>query len=155
MTKPYWYRLLDVWVIVEENSGLSIPFLIGVDKVYTQNSLVGNDPIGALFQGIVFGDALEYCATIEYCGTIAAYRLGLVNRLELIEPYFVNSSGEPTLAYSEREFPINDLPAMVGLMKEQYQELIDAGNFSKRNSIAGIWEPFTASDKRFIERALT
>jgi len=155
MQKPYWYKLLDYWINSEDNSGLSIPFLIGVDHEYIRHFAPGTNRIGSLLYEIVNGNAFEYCTTLEYCETIAAYRLGLIKRTEVAAPYFVNQAGEPTLMYKSTEFAENELAAVIAAMCGQYDNLIESGRFSKGSTAFGIWEPFTAGDRSFIKKALS
>ncbi|MCD8739688.1 hypothetical protein LT679_03650 [Mucilaginibacter roseus] len=153
MDKPYWYKLLDYWVFTEDGSGLSIPFLVGVRQQFMAGGITSG-PISSLFDEIVNGTAFEHCATIEFCRTIDAYRLGLVKRSEIITPYFTNGSDEATLAYKQTEFGGMDLTAMVNTLITEYGEQIASGRFSKGRSAFGIWEPFTQADRLFIENAL-
>jgi hypothetical protein len=133
---------------------LTIPFLVGADLQFVRKVPASKDPIGDLFNAIVSGEAFEFCTTLGYCGTIAAYRFGLIPRVEVVSPYFTNRDGEPTLAFDNKEFISNDLNDMIDLMKAEYQQSIDAGNFSKGRSVHGVWEPFTKTDTDFIKRAL-
>lgn len=154
MKKPYWYKLLDAWVNDLDNSGLSIPFLIGVDREYVHHFPVGTEPISALLKEIVQGSALELCVTLEYCGTIEAYRFGLAARADVKEPHFVNAHGEPTLAYRRSEFGNRNLNEVISLMKELYAQNIEAGRFSRDPSAFGAWGSFSGGDKKFIAETL-
>ena len=153
MDKPYWYRLLDHWVNTDDNSGLSIPFLVGVRQQFIEVKMI-NEPVKALFNEIVNAPAFEYCTTIEFCRTIDAYRLGLLRRDEVVKPYFTNGTGEVTLAYKQTEFGGMALSEMIKAMTSKYADQIANCNFSKGSSAFGMWEPFTQADRSFIEKVL-
>jgi len=123
-TTPYWYKLLDVWVNELDNAGLSIPFIVGVDRQYAHDFHTDTELVGALLEAIFYGGAFEQCLSLEYCETIQAYRFGLVDRADALAPYFANANNEPTLVCRIAEFGRQGLTDIIALMTELYGQNI-------------------------------
>jgi hypothetical protein len=155
LPKPYWYKLLDYWVNTGDNSGLSLPFIIGAKDLITPQAAPETGCIGGLLQSIVAGTALEQCATLKYCGTIQAYILGLQTRNEVEKPYFLNASGMPTLALIDGVFDRRQtLDDIVSFLEEKYLPLILSAKYSRQNTAFGVWGPFNADDLKLIQNSV-
>lgn len=62
---PYWYRLLDNWVCIQDNSGLSIPFLVGAKSISADGVHPNENSIKDLFRSVVT-KLLRYIKILQY-----------------------------------------------------------------------------------------
>lgn len=155
LPKPYWYMLLDYWINVGDNSGLSLPFLIGAKGMIDGQSAPDSGCIRNLFQSIVTGPALQFCVTLKYCSTIQAYIMGLQIRDEVAKPYFVNSEDIPTLALIDNVFDAHGpLDVIVSFLEEKYLPLILSAKYSRQNIAFGGWGPFDEDDQKLIRNSV-
>jgi len=74
---PYWYKLLDYWINHEDNSGLTLPFLVGAQSRFLPGFYADDSSIRKLLNTIANGPEFKDCVSLKYCGTIEAYVLGL------------------------------------------------------------------------------
>ncbi|MFW0715137.1 hypothetical protein [Pedobacter sp. N23S346] len=152
---PYWYRLLDNWVCVQDNSGLSIPFLVGAKSISTDGVYPNENSIKDLFCSFIAETQPNYCVTLKYCNTIEAYILGLQLRSDVIEPYFKSSYSEiPALALIDNVFGrVQSLDEIVNFLEKEYNSYILSGKYSRQNSAFGVWGSFSDADVNFIKNA--
>lgn len=152
---PYWYNLLDYWVNNQENSGLTLPFLIGAQSRFIKEFTPNNFNIKELIDSIVTAPIYTHCVTLKFCRTIEAYILGLVNRIELDTPYFVNHQGIPTLAIIEGAFKADStIEEITTFLESLYLPIIFAGHYSRQRSAFGGWSTFTEEDIEQIKKSL-
>lgn len=153
--KLYWYMLLEYWINVGDNSGLSLPFLVGAKGMIDGQSSPDSGCIRDLFQSIITGPALEFCVTLKYCSTIQAYILGLQTRDEVADPYFFNSENIPTLALVDKVFDAHEpLDVIVSFLEEKYLPLILSAKYSRQNTAFGEWGPFDEDDQKLIRNSV-
>lgn len=152
---PYWYRLLDNWICIQDNSGLSIPFLIGAKSIITDKVHPNENSIKDLFRSVIADTQPKYCVTLKYCNTIEAYIFGLQLRADVNEPYFKSShNGIPALALIDGVFGKNQLlNEILTFLEKEYNSYILSGKYSRQNSAFGEWGSFSDADVNFIKNA--
>lgn len=151
MSTPYWFKLLDEWVNTQENSGLSIPFLVGAEKVIFDDTKFDSDSIKKLFNSIITNAQQDYSVTLKYCNTISAYILGLEIRSSIKENFFEDENGTSVLVILNNTFAKNSsLVEIVEFLEGEYLEHILSGKYSRQNTAFGDWGAFSASDLKFI-----
>ena len=148
----YWYKLIDYWVNVRNRTGLSIPFLIGVNKQFIDSSLEIDEAISELFDDIVDSD-MPQIVSLFYCGQVQEIVLGLDDKGGIgRELRFFNQTGEPTLVVANGLFN-NDssIEKIKAKLTDEYLLVIQSNNFSKNK---GRWTAFTDDDLKLIYSAL-
>jgi hypothetical protein len=150
---PYWYRLLDNWVCIQDNSGLSIPFLIGAKSIINDEGKPNENSIKELFQSVINDIQSNYCVSLKYCNTIEAYIFGLKSRADVIEPYFKSSHNDiPALTLIDNVFGRTEsLDEIVAFLEKEYNSHILSGKCSRQNSAFGEWGAFSDADVNFIK----
>lgn len=150
---PYWYRLIDSWVNKRYRSGLTLPFLIGVEKVYLDANLtLDADSIPALIDDILNSN-MDQVVHIFRCGDIKEIVLGLDDQGGLgRERLYENAAGEPTIVVANNIYTdARTIDQIVAVLNNDYQDYLLEGEFSKN---AGQWGDFNKYDDKFIREAL-
>jgi hypothetical protein len=152
---PYWYRLLYNWVCIRDNSGLSIPFLVGAKSISVDEVHPNENSIKDLFCSVIADAQPNYCVTLKYCNTIEAYIFGLQLRADVIEPYFNGGYNDiPALALIDGVFGKNQsLEEIVTFLEKEYNPYIQSGKYSRQNRAFGEWGAFSDADVNFIKNA--
>ncbi|RZJ23674.1 MAG: hypothetical protein EON51_02000 [Acinetobacter sp.] len=153
--QPYWFLLLDHWVNREQNSGLSLPFIIGSKHRYVTGGQPDDNAIELLFNEIMESSMPNHCVGLAYCNTIKAYILTIVPRQEIDGKCFFSKERRPTLALVDNVFGDDvDLEWIIGFLKNKYAEPISTGKYSRKNNAFGGWESFDEKDDEQIKSAL-
>jgi hypothetical protein len=152
---PYWYLLLDQWVNNDNNSGLTIPFIIGAKHTYITKEIPDENAIRILFEEIMAVKDLPYLTGLTYCNTIQAYILTLVDRREIEDRAIVGSHGQPSLLLLNQVFG-DEVPFdwITNFMTSEYSEVISEGKYSRMRLAFGGWEKFSENDILQIEKSL-
>jgi len=153
---PYWYRLLDNWVCIQDNSGLSIPFWVGAKSICTDGVYPSENSIKDLFRSVIADARPNYCVTLKYCNTIEAYIFGLQLSADVSEPYFKSDYNNiPALALIDGVFgSTQSLDEIVKFLEKEYDLHILSGKYSRQNNAFGEWGAFSIDDLSFIEKSL-
>jgi len=152
---PYWYRLLDNLVCIQDNSGLSIPFLVGAKSISADGVYPNENSIKNLFSSVIAHARPNYCVTLKYCNTIEAYIFGLQLISEVNEPYFESDYNNiPALALIDSAFGrTQSLDEIVNFLEKEYNSYILSGKYSRQNCAFGVWGSFSDADVNFIKNA--
>ena len=152
---PYWYRLLYNWVCIQDNSGLSIPFLVGAKSISVDGVHSNENSIKDLFHSVIADAQPKYCVTLKYCNTIEAYILGLQLSADVNEPYFKSDYNNiPALALIDSVFgKTQSIDEIVVFLEKEYNSYLLSGKYSRQNRAFGEWEAFSDADVNFIKNA--
>lgn len=155
LSLPYWYRLLDNWVCIQDNSGLSIPFIIGAKSIITDGAKPNENSIRELFRSVINDIQPNYCVSLKYCNTIEAYIFGLQSRADVIEPYFKSGHTDiPAITLIDNVFGSSQsLDEIVAFLEKEYNSYLLSGKYSRQNRAFGEWGAFSDADVNFIKNA--
>lgn len=152
---PYWYQLLNFWVNQENNSGLTIPFLIGAKYEYITERQTDKNSIHALFEEVLEAQTLPYCPGLTYCNTLEAYILTLVPTSEIESPFFMGLNKKPSLVLLDGIFGKEiTLEWIIDFLELEYSEPIRNSTYSRERTNFGGWQNFDAKDITQIKQSL-
>ena len=136
-----WEKLIKIWCEDKGRYGLTIPFLIGSER------LNGEMTIGSFLKEVVDSD-MDYF--ISDCEDLDEYVIGL-QKSEYAYLGSLKRIGFMVLNDSDLEH-IENLEELVQIMENEYQGLIDNEYYSKDYD-SGEWSNFNKKDFAFIASA--
>lgn len=142
----YYRQLLSFWCHTKGRTGLTIPFIIGLNKKFNLNKSIFDTK--SLLLAIYDDVELESePILVRYCSDMDEYILGLDEKVWPIKNHFKNI-GTICLANEELENDINNINELVDFFDRRYSALIEKSQFSKvgRNK----WSTFTHENECLI-----
>lgn len=148
---PIWYRVLYHYYAKDYfYNGLTIPFLIGTNKVITPNS---QDLSIDKFLNQLTDETLNEKISIQKCSDIGEYVIGIIDKETISYPYgkaIVKKFGN--LCVTDNSFcDISDFQKVKNDLKNIYQDKIDNSLYSIN---LGSWSYYTESDILKINQIL-
>lgn len=159
---PAWLKMLRYWQQVEMREGLTLPFLVGVQR-YAGESVGETAAAREEFRAIL-NDASA--VVLDHGGYFSLYRCGNVDKWVLREisnsrppPHataFSAASGDrsPTLAVPDGSFKEAEQPleSLLDALCDEGKEATDLRRYSCHGKTFGLWTP---DDIKLMNRALS
>lgn len=146
MNNCAWYKALNYWCNIKSplGSGLTIPFLIGVEKVFGRGEDFDIDTLLDEFRAIGGGSSI----TIRFCDYIGmdVCSLDILNNEEQL-----NYTNFDSLFLMVNDYDdVNSFEGLKKVIEDEYSSNIQQNHFSINN---GVWNDFLESDLKWLSKA--
>lgn len=144
----YWYTLLSYWVNIKERTGLTIPFIIGTEKLINPDIVLDLNPVHKLLNEIRYS-SMDSIIVLRYCENIREYILSINNSLNpIIGENIKNRQGITSIvtAYDTKVLG-NNFSEISNSLELRYQNDILNNKFSRINF---NFKEFSNDDKKMI-----
>ena len=157
MEKPFWFRLIEQWVLTRRGEyGITFPFLIGAVSIESGKT-PNRELIENVFRSIIENPFTGYYRQVRWCGNIgepvtSVRKLSEIHKVSIKSLFKAQNRDVATLAFT------TDLMSMFNLNCTNESECLDkltsytenhvlVGSYSKNQ---GQFTPFTEDDFEFI-----
>lgn len=150
--QPYWFTLISYWVKDQNNTGLTIPFVIGAQEYFEVNS--GPKTVTDLIT-LVKNSNVDDTIILNNCPGVGEYVLAIEKG-----PYpmdgkgFKNESNGNIILKATISTRVlgKDFESICKSLEKKYGSHIQKGNYSK-SKVDFEWQPFTDEDIKMINKA--
>lgn len=119
----YWNKIIDYWCESQERFGLTIPYLVGVERIFAGRTDFNNKDLLSEINDSKFDK--KYI--ISFCGDLAEYVIGL-DRPEY--PYIKSLPHFDSLVVNDPDLEKKNLDELSDYLDELYHYKIDEELFS-------------------------
>lgn len=150
---PYWFKLIRNWVFNKRGNGLTLPYLLGAQSIFKEDSKLTVADARILLDEIFNCPVKNETIEVFFCPNVKTYVFGLSpSYMKKFGHFFTSQiTGDVSVVFRNKAIGKEKSEIIETLLKELSIH-IERGNFSNHD---GHWESFSNTDIAYIKHVLS